>query len=120
MSSSKTLILLKSLLLINPKDHHGLDASHLDQATHTMNPTPRELGEEDHALNVVVLEQVDIRAHVEDVIDLNHHRHVHFRVLHFVHATLQVGRVRRHGLGIVAASEFLGFSHKLFREQENQ
>ena len=120
MSSSKTLILLKSLLLINPKDYHGLDASHLDQATHAMNPTPRELGEEEHALNVVVLEQVDVRAHVGNVIDLNHHRHVHFRALHFVHAALQVGRVRRHGLGIVVASEFLRFSHKVFREQENQ
>ena len=94
--------------------------SHLDQVTQATNLISRELGEEDHALNVVVLEYRDVRAHVGDVIDPNHHRHVHFLALRFVHTTLQVGHVRHHRVGIAAASEFLGFSQKLFGEQENQ
>lgn len=100
-----------SLLLVDTKDHDGLDAADLDEAADAANTAPRELGEEDHALDVVVLEEGHVRAHVGDVLHLYHYRRVHLRVLGFVHAALEVGGVRRHGQGI-------GRSRVLERERE--
>lgn len=86
-----------ALLLVDPEDHDGLDAADLDEAADGPDPAARELGEEDHALDVVVLEQGNVGAHVGDGLDLYHHRHVHLRVLGLVHAALKVRGVSRHG-----------------------
>lgn len=86
-----------AFLLVDPEDHDGLDSAHLDEAADTSNPTAGELREENHALDVVVLEKRDVGAHVGDVLDLDHHRHVHLWVPGLVHAALQVRCVGSHG-----------------------
>lgn len=77
-----------ALLLVDTEDHDGLLAPDLDEAADAADSTTRELGEEDHALDIVVFEKRDVSAHVGDVLHLNHHRHVHFRILGFVHSAL--------------------------------
>ena len=75
-------------LLVDTQDHDGLDFPDLDQAADAPDPTAGELGEEDHAFGVVVLEERHVGSHVGDGFDLDHHRHVYLRVLGFVHAAL--------------------------------
>ena len=77
-----------TLLFIHTKNHHRLDSPDLDQAAHTPDPTAGELGEEDHTFDVVVLEEGHVGSHVGDVLDVDHHSHVDFWVLGFVHPAL--------------------------------
>uniref|UniRef100_A0A7C8YHN6 Uncharacterized protein n=1 Tax=Opuntia streptacantha TaxID=393608 RepID=A0A7C8YHN6_OPUST len=86
-----------TLLLINPKHHHRLNPADSDETVDTPNPTAREFREKNHAFDVVVLKQGDVGAHVGYVLDLYHNRHVHLRVLGFVHSALQVRTTARHG-----------------------
>ena len=46
-----------ALLFVDTEHHHGLNPTHLDETADAPNLTPRELGEQDHALDVVVLEE---------------------------------------------------------------
>ena len=46
-----------ALLFVDMEHHHELDPTHLDETADAPNLMPRELGEQDHALDVVVLEE---------------------------------------------------------------
>lgn len=107
-----------ALLLVDAKHHDGLDAADLDEAADGADPAAGELGEEDHALDVVVLEEGDVGPHVGDVLHLDHHRHVHLRVPRLVHAALEVRCVRRHRSGERGAGleSLLGFWGSFGRE----
>ena len=54
----------------------------------------------DHPLDVVVLQQLDVRAHLADGLDLHHHHLVHLRELRLGHAAVAVhlGRILREGM----------------------
>ena len=71
----------KSNLLVNPDHHNGLCPADPDQFVDTPDPSPAQLGQQDHALDVVVLEQVDVGAHVRDRTDVDHHHVVDLGVL---------------------------------------
>ena len=68
-----------TFLFIHTQDHDGLDSPDLDQAAHTPDPTAGELGEEDHAFDVVVLEERHVGSHVGDVFDLDRDGELGFR-----------------------------------------
>lgn len=105
-----------ALLLVDAKHHDGLDAADLDEAADGADPAAGELGEEDHALDVVVLEEGDVGPHVGDVLHLDHHRHVHLRVPRLVHAALEVRCVRRHRSGERGAGSGAGESSRVLGE----
>ena len=85
-----------ALLFVDMEHHHELDPTHLDETADAPNLMPRELGEQDHALDVVVLEEWDVGAHVGDVLHLNHHCHVNLWVLCLVYSALQVWSLWSH------------------------
>ena len=68
-------------LLVNPDHHDRLCPSDPDQFVDTPDSPPAQLGQQDHALDVVVLEQVDVGAHVRDRTDVDHHHVVDLGVL---------------------------------------
>ena len=51
------------------------------------NTSPGELREQDHALDVVILEQVDVGSHVSDGPDVDHHNVVYLGKLLLVKST---------------------------------
>lgn len=77
-----------ALLAINTENHDRLLAANLDETANAADTAAGELGEEDHALNVVVLEEGDVCAHVGDVLHLDHDGHVDLGVLGLVHPAL--------------------------------
>lgn len=85
-----------TLLAVHPEDHHRLLPAHLYEAADAPDPAAGEFREQNHPLDVVVLQQGDVGSHVGDVLHLHHHRHVHLRVLGLVHPTLQIRRAPRH------------------------
>ena len=74
-------------LLVNPDHHNGLCSSDPDQFVDTPDSSPAQLGQQDHALDVVVLQQVDVGAHVRDRTDVDHHHVVDLGVLLLVEPT---------------------------------
>ena len=83
---SKTM-LKRMNSLINPDDNDRLRPSNPDQLVYTPDSPPAQLGQQDHPLDVVVLQQVDVRPHVGDWADVHHHHVVDLRVLLLVKAT---------------------------------
>lgn len=86
-----------ALLLVDTKDHDGLDAADFDKAADAPNAAAGQLREEDHALDIVVLQESDVRAAVGHALHLYHNRLIHLRVPRLVHPALQVGPGARHG-----------------------
>ena len=73
--------------LINPDDDNGFRPSHPDQLVYAPDSPPAQLRQQDHALDVVVLQQVDVRPHVGDRADVHHHHVIDLRVLLLVKTT---------------------------------
>merc|ERR1719458_1706806 len=69
-----------TLVLVDPDDHHGLGPAHPDELVDAPDPPPGELGQQDHALYVIVLQEVDVCAHVGDTPNIHHHHIVHLGV----------------------------------------
>ena len=57
----------RTLLLVHTEDNHDLVAPDADELLDTPDTTARELGEEDHAVDVVVLEELHVRTHLGDL-----------------------------------------------------
>ena len=70
-----------------PDDNDWLCSSDSDQLVDGPDSSSGQLGEEDHALDVVVLQQMDVRAHVGDGPDVDHDHVLHFRELLLVEST---------------------------------
>lgn len=83
-----------ALVAVDTEHDGGLLAANLDEGGDGADTAAGELGEEDHALDVVVLEQGDVRAHVSDVLHLDHHRGVHLREPLLIHPALEVRHLR--------------------------
>jgi hypothetical protein len=78
------------LVAVHTEHDGGLLAADLDERGDGANAAAGKLGEEDHALDIVVLEQGDVRAHVGDVLHLDHHGRVHLGEPRLVHPALEV------------------------------
>jgi len=92
------------LVTVDTEHDGGLLAADLDEGGDGADAAAGELGEEDHALDVVVLEQGDVRAHVGDVLHLDHHGRVHLGEPRLVHPALEVRHLRwRRGVGLAGA-----------------
>mmetsp|Transcript_38779 Transcript_38779/g.92846 ORF Transcript_38779/g.92846 Transcript_38779/m.92846 type:complete len:238 (+) Transcript_38779:395-1108(+) len=61
------------LLLVDTQHHAHLLLPDPDQLVHRADAAARELREQDHALDVVILEQAHVRAHLRDRTHLHHH-----------------------------------------------
>mmetsp|Transcript_15773 Transcript_15773/g.49582 ORF Transcript_15773/g.49582 Transcript_15773/m.49582 type:complete len:212 (-) Transcript_15773:116-751(-) len=88
------------LLLVHTEDHNRLLAPDLDELGDGADTPPRQLREQDHALDAVVLEQGHVSAHLRDALHLDHDHVIDLRELLLVHASV----LRRHG-GYLSASE---------------
>ena len=55
-----------TFVLVDPDDDDALVASDPDQLVDGADTPARQLTQQDHALDVVVLQQVDVRAHLRD------------------------------------------------------
>lgn len=53
----------RTFVFINTDDHNDFVIPNPDQLLHAPDPTPRQLAERDHAVDVIVLEQLDVDAH---------------------------------------------------------
>ena len=73
--------------LINPDDNDRFRPPHPDQLVYASDSPPAQLRQQDHPLDVVVLQQVDVRPHVSDRADVHHHHVVDLRVLLLVKTT---------------------------------
>jgi hypothetical protein len=83
-----------ALVAVDTEHDGGLLAADLDEGGDGADSTAGQLGEEDHALDVVVLQEGDVRAHVGDVLHLDHHRRVHLGEPRLVHPALKVQHLR--------------------------
>ena len=72
ISSSFVLVSL-TLVLVDPHDDDGLSFAHSDELVDGADAPPGELGQQDHALDVVILEQADVGAHLRDLTHRHHH-----------------------------------------------
>ena len=70
-----------ALLLVDSQHDDDLVAANADQLLDAPNTPPRQLGEEDHAVDVVVLEELDVCSHLGDLHDLDHNKALQLRVL---------------------------------------
>ena len=58
---------LPTLLLVHTQNNHDLVSPHADESLDTTDTSSRKLGEQDHAVDVVVLEELDVCAHLGDL-----------------------------------------------------
>lgn len=58
-------------------DDHTLVAAYADELVDRADTSTRQLAQEDHALDVVVLQQADVGAHLGDGPDVHHHNILH-------------------------------------------
>jgi hypothetical protein len=56
-----------TLLLVDAQHDDDLVAADADELLDAADAPPRQLGEEDHAVDVVVLEELDVGAHLGDL-----------------------------------------------------
>ena len=70
---------LLTLILVDPHDDDGLCLADPDEFVDGADAPPRQLREQDHALDVVVLEQTHVGAHLGDLTHRHHHHVVDLR-----------------------------------------
>jgi hypothetical protein len=70
----------RTLLFVDSENDDDLVAPNANKLLDGADAAAGELGEEDHALDAVVLEQLHVRAHLRDLADLDHHELVHLRI----------------------------------------
>lgn len=56
-----------TFFLVDTKHDHNLVASDTDELLDTTNTSSRQFGEQDHSVDVVVFEELDVRAHFGDL-----------------------------------------------------
>ena len=61
------LVLVLTLLLVDSQNYHNFVAPNSDELLNTSDTTSREFGEQNHAINVVVLKKFDVCAHFGDL-----------------------------------------------------
>ena len=74
-----------ALLLVDSQDDDNLVPADADQLLDTSDASSRQLAEQDHAVDVVVLEQFDVCAHLGNLVVLS----ISLRVLHCCGRVLQ-------------------------------
>lgn len=57
-----------TFLFINPQHDNNLVPSNTDKLLDGPDTSPGQLGEQDHAVDVVVLEELDVGAHLGDLV----------------------------------------------------
>ena len=67
-----------TLLFVHSDDHHTLVATYADELVDGADASTRQFTQEDHALNVVVLQKAYIGAHLSDGAHIDHHHILHF------------------------------------------
>ena len=80
------------LLFVDAKDHHHLGLANSDQLVDRADPPPRELREQNHPFDVVVLEEPHVRAHLSDRAHLHHDHLVNLREFAFIHPAVHLVR----------------------------
>lgn len=55
--------MIRTLLLVNPQHNNNLVPANSDQLLDGSDTSSRQLGQQNHAINVVVFEKLDIGAH---------------------------------------------------------
>ena len=70
-----------TLVLVHPHDDHDLVSSYPNKLRHGSDTSPRQLRQQNHALDVVVLQQPDVGAHVGNGPHIDHDDLVNLGVL---------------------------------------
>lgn len=76
-----------TFLLVNSDDHDAFIPADPDEFVYGTNPSPGQLTEEDHALDVVVLQQADIGPHFSNGPNIDHHYIFHLGEFMLVEST---------------------------------
>lgn len=66
-----------TLLFVYSDDDHALVAAYADELVDGADTSTRQLAQEDHALDVVVLQKADVGAHLSDGPHVHHHDILH-------------------------------------------
>ena len=82
-----SLISSLTLGLVHPDDDHAFVPPDTHQFVDGTNAPPRQLAQHDHALDVVVLKQAYIRAHLRDGAHVHHHHVFQLRITMLVKPT---------------------------------
>lgn len=69
----------RTLVLINTHDNNDLVPAHADELLDRPDTAAGQLRKHDHALGIVVLEQIDVCAHLSNLAHLHHHHIVWIR-----------------------------------------
>ena len=75
-----------TLLLVDSENNDDLVLANTDELLDGTDATSGQFTEQDHSLNVVVLEQLDVGAHLGDLADIDHDQVIHLGELVRIHA----------------------------------
>lgn len=76
-----------TFLLVNPDDHNALVPADADEFVYGADSPAGQLAEQDHAFDVVVLQQADIGPHLSNGAHVHHHYIFHLREFVLVEPT---------------------------------
>lgn len=76
-----------TFLFVHSYDHNALVPADADEFVYGTNASPGQLTEEDHAFDVVVLQQADIGSHFSNGPNIDHHYIFHLREFMLVEST---------------------------------
>jgi hypothetical protein len=88
-----------ALLLVDTQHYHNLVAAHTNELLDGTDTSAGKFGEQNHAVDVVVLQQLDVGAHLGDLLNVDHNEAIDLWKAIFVEAA--VGE--RHVCGCLAA-----------------
>src|ERR1700761_8719314 len=81
-----------TLLLVDSEDNHHLVLADTDELLDRTDTTSGQFTEQDHALNVVVLEQLHVSTHLGNLTHVHHDEIIDLGELARIHATGQSSR----------------------------
>lgn len=77
MIRATSLLPSLTLLFVYSDDHHALVAADADELVDGADAPAGQLAQQDHALDVVVLQEADVGAHLGDGAHVHHHHILH-------------------------------------------
>jgi len=80
-----------TFIFINPQYNNNLIPPHSNQFLNTPDTSPGQLAQQNHAIDIIILQQLNICAHFGNLADIDHDEGVDFRILFFVEAAVCEG-----------------------------
>lgn len=80
-------LLIPTFIFINTYNNNRFSFANSDKFVNRPNTPPGQFRQQDHALDIIILQQVNVRAHLRDATHRHHHNILDLRVLLHVKPT---------------------------------